>query len=56
MSHVGLMALYMGIISLFFGTLLRNDRRAVIAFAVKMFLILLVASLAAAWLMAPFPR
>ncbi|UCF80620.1 MAG: hypothetical protein JSV08_08960 [Acidobacteriota bacterium] len=56
MSHVGLMVLYMGMISLFFGTLLRNDRRAIAVFAVKMFLILLVASLAVAWILAPFPR
>lgn len=56
MSHIGLMVLYTSIISLFFGTLLRNDRRAISAFAVKMFLILLAASLAVAWLMLPFPR
>jgi hypothetical protein len=56
MSHVGLMVLYTGMISLFFGTLLRNDRRAIAAFTVKMFLILLVASLAVAWLMLLFPR
>ncbi len=55
MSHFGLMLLYSGMASLFFGTLLRNNRRSILKFAAAMFVILTVSSLAVAWLMVPFP-
>ena len=55
MSHFGLMLLYGLILSLFFGTLLRQERKEILLFTAKMFHILSGASLAAAWLMFPFP-
>jgi hypothetical protein len=54
-SHFALMALYAALVSAFFGTLLRHERRAIVRFAAKMFFIVMAASLAAAWLMYPLP-
>ena len=54
-GHFTLMVLFALMISLFFGTLLRDTFRGALFFTAKMFVILLLASLAAAWLMYGFP-
>ena len=55
MNHFLLMLVYALMISVFFGALLREEAKECVRFSVKMFLILSVASLAAAWLLFPFP-
>ena len=55
MNHFLLMLLFAAMISVFFGTLLRDETKESVRFALKMFLILSVASLAVAWLLFPFP-
>jgi len=51
MSHVLLMTLNIIVLSLFFGALLKNNWRQALIFSLKMFLVIIVISLALSWIM-----
>ncbi len=54
-DHFLIMTIYALLISIFFGTLWRNQPRDRVRLFVKIFLALMVGGLALAWLMYPFP-
>ena len=50
-SHLGVMLLYAACVSVAFGTLLRDDTRAQMRFAIRVFLMLVLGAYVAGWLM-----
>ncbi len=54
-DHFLIMTIYALLVSIFFGTLWRNEPRDRVRLFVKIFLALMVGGLALAWLMYPFP-
>lgn len=55
LSHIFLLVLFSALVSIFFGTLTRNDLREGARVALILFLSLVGISLALAYIMAPFP-
>lgn len=54
-DHFLIMTIYALLVSVFFGTLWRNEPRERVRLLVKIFLALMIGGLALAWLMYPFP-
>jgi hypothetical protein len=55
MSHLLLMIVYALLVSLFFATLWRRDRKKQVRLFLKIFLCMVVGGIVFAWLMFPFP-
>lgn len=55
MSHVLLMTAYAFLVSLFFSTLWRRDRKGQIRLFLQIFVSMVVGGVVFAWLMFPFP-
>jgi cytochrome bd-type quinol oxidase subunit 2 len=55
-SHLVFLIVFSAIVSAVFATLLRDDQRARVRFALTAFAAFVLSALAVGWLMYPFPR